>query len=181
MSKGFTIIEVLVAVVILTILIWGIFAILNMADMVLNTDTGLIDLQQQTRQAVDGMSKELKNCRSADITILNSGARIQFIIPTDISTSPITYSGIISYYLVGNQIIREHPVNTTKVLANDINSLSFCCGHYDALGNYVCDSVCTSSKIVQIQLSASKTVRQRTLTFPSTGVLTEKARLRNAN
>ncbi len=184
MRKGFAIVEVLVAIAVLSILIGGIFAILNTADMVLNTDTGLIDLQQQARQAIDGMSKELRNSKSADITITNAGAKIQFTIPINIAMDP---SLPISYYLAGNQIVREHPVNTTSVLANDINALSFCCGHFEALhpdglfDDYVCDSTCLNSKIVQIQLSASKTARQRTLTFPLTGVLIEKVRLRNAN
>ncbi len=185
MKKGFTIVEILVAVVVFIVLIVGIFAILNMADAVLNTDTGLIDLQQQARQAIDGMSKELRNSQSVSIPI--SLASIQFTVPIDITTSPVTYSGPISYYLVGNQIVREHPVNTAKVLANDINALSFCCGHYEALhadglvDDYVCNNTCSSSRIVQIQLSASKTVRQRALLFPLAGVLTEKVKLRNAN
>jgi len=177
MKKGFTIIELLVAVVLLTILVWGIFAILNIADATLNTDTGLIDLQQQVRQGLDGMIKELRN--SGAVTVLNSGGRIEFIIPTSIGGPS---SKVISYYLDGNQIKREHPENTVKVLANDINYLSFCCGHYDALGNYICDTDCSNSKMIQIQVSASKTVRQRVLVFPSNGgVLTEKARLRNAS
>lgn len=168
MKKGLTLIEILVSIAILTIVIAGIFAVLNLGDMTWHSDMGLVDLQQAGRQAMDGMVREVRQSRTSDITISepgpDTGAKIQFIIPLDITTDPITYSETISYYRnSSNQLIREYPQGETKVLANYIDSLSF------SLSGY----------LVQIQLSAEKTVRNRTLSFPLTGVFTEQVKLRN--
>ncbi|MFZ2357152.1 MAG: prepilin-type N-terminal cleavage/methylation domain-containing protein [Candidatus Omnitrophota bacterium] len=161
--KGFTLLEVMISLVILSVLIAGIFGVLNISDKTYHNDMGLLELQQQVRQAMDGMVKELKQSKASSITISNAGARIDFKVPTDLTTSPVTYTSFIAYYRSGNQILREFPAGTTKVLANDINALTF-----SLTGN-----------MLQVQLSAQQTVRQRVLTFPLTGFLTQKVRLRN--
>lgn len=167
MKRGFTLIEVLVSIAILSIVITGIFAVLNLGDMTWHSDMGLVDLQQQARQAMERMVKEIRQSRASDIAITepgpNAGSRIQFRIPLDITTSPVNYSDFIIYYRnINNQLIREYQ-GTTKVLANYINSLNFS----------------LSGNIVEIQLSAQKTVRNRTLSFPLSGALTEQVKLRN--
>jgi prepilin-type N-terminal cleavage/methylation domain-containing protein len=161
--KGFTLLEVLISLVILSIITVGIYGVLNISDKTYQNDLGLLDLQQQVRQSMDGMVKELKQSKASLISISNAGARIDFKVPIDLTTSPVTYTDFIAYYLGGNQILREFPAGTTKVLANDINALNF-----SLAGNEL-----------QVQLSAQKTVRQRVLTFPLTGLLTQKVRLRN--
>jgi prepilin-type N-terminal cleavage/methylation domain-containing protein len=172
--RAFTLIEIMVASLILTVIIGGVFGVLKVADMVWNQDSGLLDLQQQARQSAAGMARELRQARTDDITISNSCATIQFVIPTDITSSPVTYSDSISYYLSNGQLIREHPAGTTHVMGNDISSINFCCWH-----GAVCDEDCSDSSLLQIDLTASKTVRDRVLNFPLTGALTEKVRLRN--
>lgn len=161
--RGFTLLEVLISFVILSILTVGIYGVLNISDKTYHNDMGLLDLQQQVRQSMDGMVKELKQSKASLITISNGGARIDFKVPIDLTTSPVTYTDLIAYYRSGNQVLREFPAGTTKVLANDINVLNF-----SLAGNEL-----------QVQLSAQKTVRQRVLTFPLTGLLTQKVRLRN--
>lgn len=171
--KGFTLIETLVSVGILTFIMVGIFVVLNVADMTWHSEMGLLDLQQQARQAVDGMLREARQIDpSYGITITSGGSDISFSITDDITNpgSPVTYS--IRYYLFNNQVIRENPAVTgaPKILANDVISLSFCCWH-----GGICDTDCSSTDVLQIQLDAAKTVKQRPFSF----ALNEKVRLRN--
>jgi len=169
--RGFTIIEVLISFAILIIVFAGIFAVLNVGGQSWNAGSGSLDLQQQARQAMDGITKELRQSNVNNITIAPDRTAINFTIPMNITTNPITYSSNIGYYLnEDNQVIREHPVDTTRVLANNITNLSFCCEGGDSCFDY------QNSTIVQIQLEASKSVRQRALTPFN---LTEQVRLRN--
>lgn len=166
--KGFTLVEILVSALIFSFLIAAIFGVLNIGNMTYSTDLGLLDLQQKARQAMDGMIRELRQSGSSDITITDSGARIQFRIPTDITTDPVTYSSNITYYLSDNQLIREHPAGTTKILADNINSLTFS----------------LSEKTLEIRLNAKKTSLRREIYFPpkedeQERFLIEKVRLRN--
>lgn len=165
MNRGFTLVEILVSIAILSIVILGIFSVLNLGDVTWHSDTGLLYLQQGVRQAMESMIKEIRQSRSSDMAISepgpNDGSRIQFKILLDINNN--TYSDFITYYRNSdNQLIREYQ-SATQVLANDINSLNFS----------------LSADMLETQLSAQKTVRGRVLSFPVTGALTEQVRLRN--
>lgn len=174
---GFTLIEILLSIIILSILIAGIFAVLRIGDMSWQSDMGLLDLQQGVRQAIDGMTRETRQGRPTDITItphgVTPGDTIQFLIPDSVNT--------IQYSLQNEQIVRQH-AGTNTVLANNINSLSFCL--WDGVD--CCDTTlenCSSAHILEIQLRAEKTVLERTLCFPypcnPPRFLTEQVRLRN--
>ncbi|NQT28194.1 MAG: hypothetical protein HQ570_01195 [Candidatus Omnitrophica bacterium] len=145
-------IEILVAATILSLFVIGILAVLNSSDTTWNIDMGLVQLQQQTRGA---MARTVREIRQADSVISASGTTITF-------STPWATSGNIVYSLVSGQIIRTYN-SSTSVLGNNINSLSF--SH--------------SSGVVEIQIQAQKSVRGRTITFPMTGNLVEKVRLRN--
>ncbi len=167
--KGFTLVEVLFTMAIISILIAGLFMVLNIADVTWSLDEGLLGLQEQARQAMDGMVRELRQSRGSNVTI-TGGTSIQFSIPTNITSEPVAYSDLISYYVDNGQLIRRHPLDESRVVANDINSLTFSCWNGTNWGDD-----CSESNILQIWLSAGKTVRQRPLSFN----LTEKVRLRN--
>ena len=149
---GFTLVEILVAIAVLSLLAVSVLTVLNISDMVWNADMGLVDLQQQTRQAMARMIREI---RQADSVTVGSST-VTFSIPW-------AASGNITYSLVNGQIIRTYN-SLTNVLANDINSLIFSL---------------PVSDVVEIQLRAQKPVRGRTIVFPVTGNLIEKVRLRN--
>lgn len=166
LARGFTLLETLVSLAILGVITAGIYMVLNVGNRSYKSDMGLLDLQQEVRQAMSGMIRELKQSNSSTITISNAGARIDFKVPTDITTSPVTYSDFIAYYISNNQLLREHPAGTFRVLANDTSNLNFC--WWDGVD--CCDSTsedCSSLKVVQIQLRAAKTVWGRNLCFPA--------------
>jgi type II secretory pathway pseudopilin PulG len=171
--RGFSLIEILISSVILIIIFAGVFFVLNAGDQSWNAGTGSLDLQQQVRQAMDGMSKELRQARHGSIIIEPDARSINFTVPINITTNPPTYSSVINYYLnaTSSQLERLHPLNTApKILANDISDLSFCCQ-----GGSGC-SDCQNSTLLQVQVNGTKTVRQRVLTPFN---LTQQVRLRN--
>ena len=156
--KGFTLVEVLVSILILSFLFAAIVGVLNIGNMTYNIDLTLLGLQQQARLAIDGMTRELRQTKASKISSV-SESEITFSIP------PATYGsdwiGPIRYYFdtEDNRIIREYPTGTEKIVANDINSLNF------ALNN----------NLLNIQLTCARIVHQRDLSFS----LTEQVRLRN--
>jgi len=69
------------------------------------------------------------------------------------------------FYVNGNnQLVREFPAGTTRVLCNNISALNFCC-HHDT----ICDTVCSAADSVQIQLNSSDTVRNKNISFSAKG------------
>jgi type II secretory pathway pseudopilin PulG len=161
MRKGFTLFEILIGIVISILVMIALFVAFDIGNKVFFYDTGLVDLQQEARQAMDGMIREIRQAKQeagrplvvGGVVQADGGDQISFFIPG--------YTDAITYTLVNNQIIREHPKDVTMVLANDITTLSFCCQ-----GGADCAD-CGSSRFVQVQLQAQKTVRQRQLTFPA--------------
>ena len=156
--KGFTLVEVLVCVLILSFLVLGAFSVLHIGETTCNTDLGLLDLQQQARLAMDGMIRELRQTDAARINFI-SDYEITFSVPP--ATVGSDWIGPIRYFLdsTENQIIREHPAGTEKIVANDVNSLSFA----------------LNGDILNIQLTCAKRVLNRDLAF----YLEEGVRLRN--
>jgi prepilin-type N-terminal cleavage/methylation domain-containing protein len=161
--SGFSLIEILVCMMIMLFIAVGIYGVSNVGERTYSTDMGLLELQQQARQSIGGMVRELRQSDSSDITITNGGEKIEFRIPRNISVSNITYYPDIGYEKTGTQIIRSYN-GTNSILANDINSLDFCCENEDVL---------------EIQLSAQKSVNRKTVSFPLNGTISEKVRLRN--
>jgi len=161
-QNGFTLVEILISTLIFGVIIGGILAVLKVADMSWHTDMGLLDLQQQLRMAVDGMSREIRQTSHSRILgITNGGSRVDFTLPG--------ITNAVSYYLSNSQIIREHPVGEMKVLASDTNILNFCC-----VGGAGCTD-CGNAHVIQITAQATKTVRNRPLSFS----LKEQVRFRN--
>jgi prepilin-type N-terminal cleavage/methylation domain-containing protein len=170
MTKGFTLIEVLVVILIFTFIMAALFGMLNLGNATFNTDIGILELQQGCRRAMEGMSREIRQNRSADINItddsgatVNPGTRINFRLPGS--------SYCYRYSLISGSIIRQildcssSSEQASLVLADNIDALIFS----------------VSGSVIQLQLRARKTIGQRVLLFPQeTGsYLTEKVWLRN--
>lgn len=159
--RAFTLTEALVATFIFILIIGAVLAITRVASLSWTTNSGVLELAQGARQAMDGMTRESRQSRPQDLAITNGGARLDFNIP---SVAPV-----ISYYVLNNQLIREYPPLTTKVLANNISSILFCCA-----GGADCAD-CASASMLQIQIIATKTKWNIPLSF----ALTQKIKLRN--
>ena len=166
--SGLTLVEILIATALFLLLITGVFAVLNVADMSWHSDMGLVDLQQETRHIMDGMTREIRQADSSrDVTIGAGGNSLQFYIAS--------YTDPISYTLINGQLIRQHPNGVSKVLGNDVSSLGFCW----LQSNGACQAARNNSYTLQVSLQATKTVRQRVVVFPSAGPLIEEVKLRN--
>ncbi len=159
--RGYTLLELLVVTFIFAIIIAGVFAVLNTTSMTWNSTIGNLQLEQGVRLAMDGLTRETRGCKANQVTVNNGGARLDFYVP-DIAP-------ILSYYLLNNQLIREYPAGTVKVVANNINNLSFCC-----VGGADCVD-CANANSLLIQINAYKNVRGIPLSFS----LKEQVKLRN--
>ena len=121
---GFTLIELMVSILLLTSIVGALIAVFNMGRNVYNSNEGMLDMQRIVRHSIEGMMRELRQSRVADISIGGGGTTISLIVP--ISIDPLTESSSIQYYVdANNQLIREHPAGTLQVLAVNVNSVSF--------------------------------------------------------
>lgn len=155
MKNGFTLIEVLVVVLILSFTIAGIYGVLNIGNLTYNEGMALIDLQQQARQAMFNMSKEIRESKS--ITLSDGNSKVSFYIPSASYGDP--WIGPIEYYRdvndsnndgITDQVLREYPKETKKILANYISALNFS----------------LSGNLLEINLAARNTIKTRDLCFP---------------
>jgi Tfp pilus assembly protein PilV len=155
--KGFSLVEVLVSGVILTLMIAGIYSVLHTGTVTYTIDVTYVEMQQQARQALDWMLRELRGATTKTIGTGN----------TSITFSTLSLANV-QYYRVGDRAIREYPSLSTRVLAHNITGLTFCCGTN-------CAENCADSNLVEISVTASKAVRDQTVSFPLKG----QVRLRN--
>lgn len=158
--RGFTLLEVLLSALIFAFLILGITEVLNIGNLSFPIDTALVDLQQQARQAMAIMTKELREASNIQISVINANSdRITF--NTVDKTNVQYYRDIndVNNDGITDQVIREYPAGTRKVLANYIARLKFF----------------LSEPMLRLEVRAEQIVRQSSLTLP----LVEQVRLRN--
>jgi len=131
--RAFTIVELLVAMLIFGLILGGIFGVVFVADKSWDSTLGMLGMVQEIRQGMDGMTREARQSGFSQATVSVGGERLDFFTPGS--------GSVISYYVQNNQLIREHPNGTTKVLANHISQISFI----------------STASMLQIQITASKT------------------------
>jgi len=155
--RGFTLLEILVSVLIFGLLMAGIYGVLNVGSAIYREDINLVGLQQQGRQAMAAMVKEIRESKPSEVTITN-GNTISFKVPPAIYADP--WVGPISCYRdinddnsdgITDQVIREYPAGTWKILGNDITALSFS----------------ITADIVEIGFAWEKTIGARQICFPA--------------
>lgn len=123
MKRGYSLIEILIVIAIISAIVAGIFAILSVGTSSFNGGQALLSLQQNSRLAMDGITQEIRQARMANVSIPTS-TRIDFTVPLNITSSPITYSETISYYLQNGQLYRAYD-GSQRVVCNDVNSIAF--------------------------------------------------------
>ncbi len=148
--RAFVLIEILFSTFILILIAGAIYVIISIAMVSWDSNRGKLEVMQELRQAMDGMTRESRQGKLSSMDSTD-GSRLNFSIP-DINFN-------ISYYVQNNQLIREHPPGTMQVLANNVNYLNF---------------NLTSAEL-QIHIQANKNIKNASHAFS----LTEGVRLRN--
>ncbi len=123
MKRGFSLIEILIVIGIISGIVAGVFSILSVGTASFNDGQALLTLQQNSRMAMDALTQEIRQARMANVSIPSS-SRIDFTIPLNITETPITYSGTISYVLQNGQLIRTY-AGSQRVVCNDVNAIIF--------------------------------------------------------
>ncbi|MCQ9206179.1 MAG: prepilin-type N-terminal cleavage/methylation domain-containing protein [Omnitrophica bacterium] len=154
---GFTLIEVLISVAITSMAVVFIFTLFNRGNALFQQEIVLLDLQQNVRLAMDGMSREIRQATplvNVSITGIPGNNMIQFNV--------IGANQKVAYFLNGsNQIIRQNPPGgADKILAHFIGNLTFS----------------LNTNVITLGINATKTDNKgRVLIFS----LNQKVRLRN--
>lgn len=168
--KGFTLVEAIVSAAIMAIITICFYDALMMGSSVYHSNMGLVELQQQARQAMYWMKRELRPGS------LHYRLAIASAYPYDCPGIMFSTPDIqnICYYLNTNshQIIHKQPViaGSARIIANYVKGLTFCCYH-----DGICDSDCSKSNLIQIQLEAATTVMHRPMSIN----IKEEVSLRN--
>jgi type II secretory pathway component PulJ len=150
--KAFTLLDTLIALVIFTFVIAAMYGVITTANISYNTDTTLMYLGQQARQVMFWLTKDMREASSVSITYIDDDSDL-------IVFDTIDEPGI-QYYLDGNQVVKEYPLNTKRVIGNNIARFKFS----------------RAGKEIEVDLMADRELSsQTTLSFP----LREKLRLRN--
>jgi len=172
MKKGFTVLEMLVAIAVFSMLMLCIYTIYMTGLKNYYFGSSEMHLQQQARVSIQNIMKEIRQSRYSDISI-NSGLNsISFKKPINIYTNPATYSGTITYYLDSNnkQIIRLDPSGSSKIISSNVNGAQFCC-----FNGTSCDNSCASPDTLHVNIETQERIMNKTISYN----LTEKIKLRN--
>ncbi len=133
---GFTLVELMVVIFIFSIIMAATFTVLSMGRQSWHTGSTQVELQQETRRAMDRMVRELRESASSQVNITGGGGIITFRLPEDADgdddvldgTGNIEWGNQITYSLGGangDQVLRTTSAGSTAILANNINALSF--------------------------------------------------------
>lgn len=129
----------------------GVFQVFTLGNSVYAIEMSLLDLQSHARNAMDRMIREIRASSAVTVTVIDADSdRVTFTTPTLTN---------VQYYRSNNQLIREYPSGTTKIIAINIARLKFT----------------LTGTILKIDLRADQTMLGKALTFS----LSEKMRLRN--
>lgn len=128
--KGFTLVEVLVAVLIFSFISAAIFMVLSVGKASWYTGDAEIELNQEMRKALMIMNGQLRQSSSAVISGVpandNYYTSITFKMPEGVdSDGSIDWSEDINYSLNANHQIISLNAGASSILANNITSLQF--------------------------------------------------------
>jgi len=115
---GFTLLEIMVVSVCFCILVAGIYAVLDIGNLMTDTGFTYIELSQDTRLGVDQMIRELHCAQRGSISIPD-GDDITFQVLGSAKTIQYSLGGT-----DGTQLIRTES-GTATVLCNNVQSIQF--------------------------------------------------------
>ena len=150
-SKGYTVVEAAISVLLLSFILLGVYGVLETGNAVTVNDNALLEMQQQARNTMDRIVREVRASSSRTITVVDANSdRITFTTPA---------AAGIQYYRSGTNLVREYPSGTLVKVANSIAYLKFT----------------VSASLLSISVRADKTMYGRTTSF----FLVENVRFRN--
>lgn len=149
MKKGFTLIELIIAVVILGIIAAGTGPLLGAAASAIGLTVDRMNLDESAAVAFSRMTREIRRLRD-DASVVSAGVnQYEFVDSTGVS---------IRYRLVGNTLMRRQGANAEVGLADFIqtNALSFI--YFDDDGNTIASPAAglgtnTNIRRIQIQIT----------------------------
>ena len=160
MDKGFTLVEVFISVAILSIIFAGSYAVLLTGRNTWFVGLDMLELHSQLRLGSSYIIREFREATSFSVTPVDADDDILvFTTPNESSISYYRDINDLNNDGLTNQIIREYPIGTRRVVANNISSLHFS----------------SSEELLQVSITAAKTSRGRILQLS----LAEKVRGRN--
>lgn len=149
--KGFTLVETLISALLMSFILLGVYGVLQTGNTITTNDNALADVQQQARNAMDRIVREVREASTQTITNVDASSdRISFNTPNETG---------IQYYRSGTSLVREYPSGTTRNVATNIAYLRFT----------------LSGTLLTVSIRADKALFNKTISFP----LVEKVRLRN--
>ncbi|MDP8266770.1 MAG: prepilin-type N-terminal cleavage/methylation domain-containing protein [Candidatus Aceula meridiana] len=151
-KKAFTLIELMVTLLLFTIILTAIYSTFIISTRFYQTDEPLVTLQQQARQGMNWLVKDLRSSITGSIAISYGGPGIDTI-----TFNTPTRTGI-QYYVTSGQLIREYPAGTTRIIANNISSLDYVFGG-SALRITLTTSTTSFKRPLSIQLREKITLR----------------------
>lgn len=140
--RSFTLVELMVTVLILTIILTAMLSILVAGNRLWQTDSVLGEIQAGARNGIDFMTKELYGAKIVAPDIGFSADNISFQLPQNIDESgEIIWGSLVQYSVNANgQLIRSQPGENDKIIANNVSSILF---------NYIESDVLTINLILQ--------------------------------
>jgi len=160
MDKGFTLMEVLISVAILSIIFAASYAVLLTGHNTWFVGLDMSELQSQLRLGSSYIIREFREATVFSITPVDADDdTLVFTTPSETAISYYRDINDLNNDGLTNQIIREYPSGTRRVVANNISSLRFS----------------SSGELLQVNMAAAKTSKGRTLQVS----LAEKVRARN--
>jgi type II secretory pathway pseudopilin PulG len=120
--KAYTLVEAMISVLLLSVVLLGVYGVLQTGNAVFMKDMALLDMQQQTRNAMDRIVREVRQASSQAVDVnynSTTNDRISFNIPS------IPIGTLIRYYLSGTDLVREYPAGTVRKVASNIGVLKF--------------------------------------------------------
>lgn len=130
-EKGMTLIELVIAVVITSILLFGVYVAMFRGNEQVQ-ETGIkMTLQDQGREGLYKMVQEIRQSAPDRVTVGESGSEIEFEMPdpddlVDESFDVNWDSAInVTYLIEGSQLVRQVDGVTTDVIANDVSQVTF--------------------------------------------------------
>ncbi|MBU0694768.1 MAG: type II secretion system GspH family protein [Candidatus Omnitrophica bacterium] len=131
MRKGFTLIEILVCAVIVSIILGAVFSVVYVGRALFYTNSIKTDLFQKARVVLRVMEEEIAQSRVSLLSIppdSNCYDSITFQIPQSIDNNgDITWSENIAYSLNNNQVVRipGRQGQESEVIVSNVSELKF--------------------------------------------------------